>query len=112
MNNVLEYKGYQALIAFDPDDEIFVGHLAGIDDIIGFHGTTVNELKSAFHESVDDYIETCRKIGKPPQKPYSGKVMFRIAPEVHARAALAAQLKDMSLNEWAEAALSAAANLR
>lgn len=109
MINVLEYKGYQAVIVFDPDDEMFVGHLAGIDDIIGFHGTTVKELKAAFHESVDDYVETCRKIGKPPQKPYSGKVMFRIDPQVHAKAALAAQLKGISLNQWAEEALDKAA---
>ena len=109
MINVLEYKGYQAVIVFDPDDEMFVGHLAGIDDIIGFHGTTVKELKAAFHESVDDYVETCRKIGKPPQKPYSGKVMFRIDPQVHAKAALAAQLKGISLNQWAEEVLDKAA---
>ena len=108
MINVLEYKGYQAVIVFDPDDEIFVGHLAGIDDIIGFHGTTVKELKAAFNESVDDYVETCRKIGKPPQKPYSGKVMFRIDPQVHAKAALAAQLKGISLNQWAEEVLDKA----
>ena len=112
MINVLEYKGYQAVIVFDPDDEILVGHLAGIDDIIGFHGTTVKELKAAFHESVDDYVETCRKIGKPPQKPYSGKVMFRIDPQVHAKAALAAQLKGISLNQWAEEVLDKAAALR
>ena len=109
MINVLEYKGYQAVIVFDPDDEIFVGHLAGIDDIIGFHGTTVKELKAAFHESVDYYVETCREIGKPPQKPYSGKVMFRIDPQVHAKAALAAQLKGISLNQWAEEVLDKAA---
>ena len=110
MINVLEYNGYQAIIEFDPEDEIFVGHLAGIEDIIGFHGTTVSELKFAFHESVDDYIETCRKIGKPPQKPYSGKVMFRIDPAVHAKAALAAQLKGISLNQWAEEVLKEAAS--
>ena len=109
MINVLEYKGYQAVIVFDPDDEIFVGHLAGIDDIIGFHGTTVKELKAAFHESVDDYVETCRKIGRPPQKTYSGKVMFRIDPDIHAKAALAAQLKGISLNQWAEEVLGKAA---
>jgi predicted HicB family RNase H-like nuclease len=110
MSSVLEYNGYQAIIVFDPDDEIFVGHLAGINDIIGFHGTTVQELKAAFHESVNDYIETCRKMGKPPQKPYSGKVMFRIDPEVHAKAALAAQLKGVSLNQWAEDVLREAAS--
>ena len=102
MTNVMEYKGYSARVEFDADDELFVGHLAGINDIIGFHGISVEDLKAAFHESVDDYLLTCRQIGKPPERPYSGKVMFRIDPAVHAKAALAAQLKGVSLNQWAQ----------
>jgi len=110
MMNVLEYKGHSARIELDPDDECFVGRLAGINDVVGFHGTTIAEIKAAFHEAVDDYIETCRKTGKTPERPYSGKVMFRISPEVHARAALAAQLAGKSLNQWAEDVLSQAAS--
>ena len=48
---------------------------AGIVDGVGFHGDSVDELKAAFREAVDDYIETCAKIGKEPQRPFSGKVM-------------------------------------
>jgi predicted HicB family RNase H-like nuclease len=109
MMNVLEYKGYSARVELDPDDECFVGRLAGINDVVGFHGASIEELKAAFREAVDDYIETCRKSGKPPERPYSGKVMFRLDPEVHARAALAAQLQGVSLNQWAEGVLSQAA---
>lgn len=105
----LQYRGYSARIEFDAEDEIFVGHIAGIADIIGFHADTVPDLKTAFHESVDDYLETCAKIGKEPNKPYSGKVMFRIDPEVHARAARAAELSGKSLNEWAGEVLAKAA---
>ena len=109
MMNVLEYKGYHARVELDPEDECFVGRLAGINDVVGFHSETIAELKAAFREAVEDYIETCRKTGKMPERPFSGKVMFRIAPEVHARAALAAQLKGMSLNQWAEEVLAEAA---
>ncbi|WP_137132031.1 type II toxin-antitoxin system HicB family antitoxin [Rhizobium sp. FY34] len=99
--NTLTYKGYAARIEFDGDDEIFVGHLAGIADVVGFHADTVSGLKTAFREAVDDYIDTCLKLSRTPQKPYSGKVMFRIDPQVHARAAKAAELAGKSLNEWA-----------
>ncbi|MCK8780483.1 type II toxin-antitoxin system HicB family antitoxin [Rhizobium sp. NTR19] len=109
MTNVMTYKGYSARIEFDAEDEIFVGRLAGINDGVGFHADNVEELRTAFHESVDDYIETCAKIGKSPEKPYSGKVMFRIDPEVHARAARAAELAGKSLNEWAGEVLAKAA---
>lgn len=105
----LSHRGYHARVAFDADDEVFVGHIAGINDIVGFHADTVEDLKAAFREAVDDYLAACARLGKAPQKPYSGRVMFRISPEVHARAAVAAELSGQSLNEWAEAALAEAA---
>jgi predicted HicB family RNase H-like nuclease len=106
----MNYKGYFARIEFDPDDEIFVGHLAGINDVVGFHADNVADLKAAFEAAVDDYIKACAKAGKAPEKPYSGKVMFRVDPEIHARAALAAQLAGKSLNQWAEEAIKTAAD--
>ena len=109
MKPVMTYSGYFGRVAFDAEDEIFVGHIAGIDDIVGFHADNVEDLKAAFHEAVDDYLETCAKLGKPPQKPYSGKVMFRVRPETHRNAALAAELAGKSLNQWAEEVLEAAA---
>jgi len=107
--SVLSYKGHVARIEFDPEDMVFVGRLAGINDIVGFHAKSVDELTAAFHDAVDDYIETCATIGKPPEKPFSGKVMFRVHPAVHAKAALAAELSGKSLNQWAEEALREAA---
>jgi predicted HicB family RNase H-like nuclease len=106
----MSYKGFSARVEFDPEDEIFVGRLAGINDLVGFHAESVAELKAAFQEAVEDYIATCDKAGKPPERPFSGKVMFRVAPEVHARAALAAQLSGKSLNQWAEDTLRDAAS--
>ena len=110
MTNSMTYKGYAARIDYDDDDRIFVGHIAGIRDRIGFHADTVNDLRAAFHEAVDDYIETCAKTGKEPQKAYSGKMMFRVSPEVHRKAVLAAELEGKSLNQWAEDVLSRAAS--
>ena len=73
--NKMKYRGYIARIEFDEVDRIFVGHLAGIKDIVGFHGTTVDELENAFRESVDHYIAISEQQGRPAQKPYSfGKV--------------------------------------
>jgi len=100
--NVMTYCNYFARVEFDAEDKIFVGHIAGINDIVGFHGESVRELETAFRAAVDDYIAACGKAGKTPEKPYSGKVMFRIDPRTHARAALAAQMRGISLNQWAE----------
>ena len=75
MINTMKYKGYSARVEYDDDDGLFFGRVAGIVDGVGFHGDSVDELKAAFREAVDDYIETCAKIGKEPQRPFSGKVM-------------------------------------
>jgi predicted HicB family RNase H-like nuclease len=99
--NTMTYKGYAARIEYSDADNAFVGHIAGISDIVGFHGECVAELRAAFEEAVDDYLETCEKLGRPPQKPYSGKLMLRVPPEVHAAVAVAAQVSSKSINQWA-----------
>jgi predicted HicB family RNase H-like nuclease len=65
--NILSYKGYTANVEFDAEDHIFVGHLIGVRDVVGFHGTTVDELETAFREAVDDYLAACKKLGRPRQ---------------------------------------------
>lgn len=107
--SVMTYKNYSARIAYSDEDSCFVGHIAGIQDIVGFHGESVKELRAAFEEAVDDYLAACRKAGRAPQRPYSGRVLLRIDPELHARAAAAAEAQGKSLNAWAQEALQRAA---
>ncbi len=107
--SIMRHKGYTAVVQFDDEDGIFFGKLAGIRDGVGFHADTVVGLREAFREAVEDYVETCAKIGKPPQKPYSGQIMVRVDPEVHAKAALAAELSGKSLAKWTEEKLREAA---
>ncbi len=108
--NTMTYKGYTARIEFDDADGILVGRLLGIRDVVGFHADNVRELRAAFEESVDDYLETCEKIGKEPQKPASGKLMLRVPPELHRAALIAAEAAGTSLNQWAAKVLGEAAN--
>ena len=103
--NLLSYKGYSAAVEFDADDLLLDGRIAGINDVVGFHGGNAEEIVAAFHEAVDDYLETCAGIGKAPEKAYSGKFLIRTDPAVHAQAALAATIEGISLNQFAERAL-------
>ncbi|MFA7441137.1 MAG: type II toxin-antitoxin system HicB family antitoxin [Sphingomonadaceae bacterium] len=109
MSNIIRHKGYAARVEFDAEDGIFFGRIADIEDGAGFHADTVAGLIEAFREAVEDYLETCAKIGKTPEKPYSGKLMLRVDPDVHAKSAKAARLSGVSLNAWSEAALREAA---
>lgn len=107
--NAMMYRGYAALVKYDAEDRIFAGHVGGIRDIVAFHGSTVDELESAFHEAVDDYLDACKKLGQSPNKPYSGKLMLRVPPDVHAAVATAATVSGNSINQWADDVLGKAA---
>ena len=98
--NTMTYKGFAARVEYSDADGCFIGHLAGIRDVVGFHGESVSELRAAFEEAVDDYLATCEKLNKEPNKPYSGQFRLRLPPELHARAAMAAEMHRQSLNTW------------
>jgi predicted HicB family RNase H-like nuclease len=98
-------------VEYDSEDRIFVGHLAGIEDIVGFHGTSVDELEAAFHKAVDDYLAISEQTGRPAQKPFSGNLMLRVPPDIHASAVTAAKAHGKSLNQWAAEVLGNASQL-
>ncbi len=98
--NTMTYKDFAARVEYSEEDGCFIGHIAGIRDVIGFHGETVAKLRAAFKEAVDDYLATCKKLGQEPNKPYSGQFRLRLAPELHARAAMVAESHGKSLNTW------------
>lgn len=99
---------YTARIEFDDRDNLLVGRLLGIGDNIAFHADNVTELRAAFEEAVEDYLEACQKIGKSPDKPVSGKMLLRVTPELHAQALVKAQAAGKSLNQWVTEVLTQA----
>lgn len=108
MKNLMSYRGYSAKVEFDPEDNIFFGHILGVPESITFHGETVASLTKDFHAAVDHYLKDCEATGRPPHKPYSGKLMLRVPPEVHAHAALMAEAHGKSINQWAAEVLAQA----
>lgn len=102
MGKMMEYKGYHASVEFDPDDNIFVGEVFGIADMLSFHGSSVVELKQTFEQSIDNYLELCATIGKEPEKEFKGTFNVRITPELHKKAALEAQKNNISLNQYVQ----------
>lgn len=69
----------------------------------------MNQLRKAFHDSVDDYLEFCAERGESPEKPYSGRFMIRIEPELHKAVAMHAKMEHKSLNAWVHDTLAVAA---
>ncbi len=65
---MMKYKGYLGEITYDDEAKIFHGEVIGLKDVITFQGRSINELKKAFHESINDYLEWCRERGEKPEK--------------------------------------------
>lgn len=102
----MKYKGYEGSISFDEEAEIFHGEVINTKDVITFQGKSVKELKRAFKESINDYLEFCAKKGEKPEKPYSGNLVIRIDPELHKKLAIQAKKKKKSLNAFIEERLA------
>jgi predicted HicB family RNase H-like nuclease len=105
---MMEYKGYLGRVEFDDDANLFHGEVIGTRDVITFQGTTVAQLRSAFRESIDDYLDFCKQRGEEPEKPYSGQFLTRISPDLHRQISLAALAADKSLNAWVAEMLESA----
>jgi len=105
MTDYLKYKDYLATINYSAEDDVFHGRIFGINDLITFEGTSIAGLKKAFQEAIIDYLETCREIGKAPEKSYKGVFNVRVPANLHKKAALVATKNSITLNEFVKAAL-------
>jgi predicted HicB family RNase H-like nuclease len=105
---MMEYKGYVGKVEFDDEAGIFHGEVISTRDVITFQGESVAELKTAFRESVEDYLAFCASRKEEPDKPFSGQFITRIPPELHRQVNLAARLSGKSLNAWVSEQLQSA----
>ncbi len=108
---MMEYKGYLSRIEFDDEANIFHGEVLNIRDVITFQGKTVDELRQAFEDSVEDYLAFCAERGEEPGQPFSGRFTLRLSPEQHRRVVLAAEKAGKGVEVWVAEALTRAASL-
>jgi len=97
---MMKYKNYTAGVEFDDEANVFHGEVLNIRDVITFEGTTVKDLRKAFKDSVEDYLDFCEKRGEEPEKPFSGKLVIRLTPDQHREIFIAAKQAGKSLNAW------------
>ena len=105
---MMEYRGYIGKVEFDDEAAVFHGEVINTRDVITFQGESVAELKKAFQDSVADYLAFCASRGEEPDKPFSGRFVTRIPPELHRQVNLAASLSGKSLNAWVSEQLQSA----
>ncbi len=96
----MKYKRYSGTVELDEDAGLLYGTVIGTRDVIHYEGETVKELRQAFEDSINDYLEMCAQKGREPDRPPSGKFVVRLGQELHRRAVEAAVAEDKSLNAW------------
>ncbi len=69
----MTYRCYAARIEYSDEDQCLIGHIAGIEDIVSFHGESVAQMRTAFEEAVDDYLDTCALLGRAAEQPTMSK---------------------------------------
>lgn len=97
---MMTYKTYTGTVSYDDEAALFHGEVLGLRDVVTFQGTSVEELKQAFEDSIDDYLEFCEERGEEPDKPFSGKFLLRIDPNLHRRLHELSASNGESLNAW------------
>lgn len=105
MSNTLKYRGYHGQIEFSAEDNLFIGHVIGIQDSLNFHGSSIDEITSSFHDCIDGYLEMCKTFGREPDKEYKGSFNVRISPQLHRSAAVQAEAAGKSLNQFIQEAI-------
>lgn len=107
MKNMMQYKGYYGSVNFDADDLIFYGKIEFINALISYEGESAQEINQAFHDAIDDYLETCRLRAFEPEKPFKGSLNIRIGRDLHEKAAIIAKnIGCPSLNDFIKQALN------
>ena len=101
MDNILKYNDFIATVKYSEEDEAFIGRIEGIDSVVSFEGQSVADLKSAFREAVESYLDFCRRKGiVEVQKSYTGVFNVRINSALHRRAAIMAKQHGKTLNAF------------
>lgn len=97
---MLHYKGYTGTVDLDPEAGVFHGKVLDLRDVVTFEGRSVEEVEHAFRDSVDDYLDMCNERGEQPDRPFSGRLMVRLSPDLHRELFVRARAEGKSLNRW------------
>ena len=108
MNNILEYKGYYTKVEYSAKDGVLFGRIEGIRDLVNFECDNLADVEKEFHRAVDDYLAFCQDLGEAPDKPYKGMFNVRIPPDLHRKAAMAADKQGETLNAFVANAIRGA----
>jgi predicted HicB family RNase H-like nuclease len=99
MMNIMEINGYQAIIQYDPDIDMFRGEFIGLNGGADFYAKDIENLRKEGEISLQVFLDMCREDGVEPRKEYSGKFNLRLPTDLHAELAIRAASSGKSMNQ-------------
>ena len=105
MKDRIKYKGFIGSVHYAAEDRVFYGKVEGVNDLITFEGSSVDDLEEGFKYMVDEHIKDCHSNNSPVEKSYKGNLNIRLSPELHKKAAHNAAMRGVSLNQYINDAL-------
>jgi len=110
MMNIMEFDGgYKAVIAYDPEIDMFRGEFFGLNGGADFYAKDADGLKREGEISLRVFLDMCEEEGVPPRKA-GGKFALRLSPDTYHQAGIAAKAQGLSLNQWIAKVVREAAN--
>ncbi|MFT5141953.1 MAG: putative HicB family RNase H-like nuclease [Rhodothermales bacterium] len=97
---MLNYKGCAGRAEYDDESGLLHGEVLDLRDVVTFQDRSVDDLETAFRDSIDDYLDFCADRGEVPDKPFSGRLMLRLPPGLHRKVYVRAQHEGKSLSQW------------
>ena len=106
MINLMNIDGYDAVIQFDPEINMFRGEFTGLNGGADFYAKSVEGLLKEGRASLKVFLKMCAEKGIEPKKSFSGKFVVRVPAKLHERITQAASAAGVSLNQWVQDALA------
>jgi predicted HicB family RNase H-like nuclease len=98
--STMTHDGYIATLEIVEDAGVMHGRVVNAHAVLTFEGTTLEDLRKAFADTIADYRKWCRERGVEPENPYSGTLSLRIDPALHRRVAASAAKAGESINQF------------
>jgi predicted HicB family RNase H-like nuclease len=109
-DKTFSHKGYCGSIESSVEDDCLYGQILFVRDVVTYEAEKIRELKTAFENTVDYYLEKCERDGLVPDKPFNGTFNVRLSPEMHRAAAMEAARVGTSLNDLVKECLESRLN--
>ncbi len=106
MKSLMQYKDYYGSVDFDAEELIFHGKIEFIRALVSYEATHAKELKKAFEDAVDDYLQLCEEQGMEPDTSFKGSLNVRLGSELHRLIAIAAARHHMTINKFITSTLN------